>query len=1058
MCIVISFAGDALICIFCQKSIAWNMSPSSSNKVPIYDTLAALKCAMELKDHYTDTLTTHIGLSCGLMEFTTFGGFNNEYVYMIVGTCINELGACIDDAKSREVVVTDKVYKSIVGELLSNGEHLDTYLLNSGNRFIKSLTTVQPLVLETHNRLFQISNDATLIASLTKFVPYPVVDSLQSSTFRNIAELREVTTMFLKLDTFDPMQMMESIPFLQEFFYMAQGVLAEAGGFLRQFLIDDKGCVLIAMWGTPAFTHTNNCSRALYAASYIALNTKALNHSVSVGITTGAVYCGTVGSHIRRDYVGIGSKVNMAARLMGKAHGRILIEVDTYNRLPLYNRKQLIPTEKLKLKGLDGDTSAYESPIDGNNMPALTSHDDGDGSAQDTLIQADIQTAITKSLNALVVGNRSRSMAVSNVMTNSFALAASGDFTHLSGVSNYNNANIASNVDDESNRDNNNNNNNSAAGIVMSMGSPSHSSPTRDNNSNDLKSSHLVANPNALRYSMSGNSAPSVGLRASQAISEALMSLVARNVTKINPSESGPLTTVSFGSTGGINYSLTPLVLTTLVQGSAGSGKTTCANVFHRAAQSRGLRCIYIRTRNGDNAKPYGIIGKLITDLIGSDELNSEHMQRRSLGALFETLFPGENSSAKIHDTLALRQALGYTWMGEEEAANATGSRVGGADSQNSYSYVAGGGINGGSPDDSMSGKIALTASKKLIRKPKDHKTMDLILTYLLQKTPTAIIITNAHLADELSWMIIKRIVDLQVQLSLFITILTKPSSTGLTTTRITMNKNDNSLMEERGGHGTIRYISNPAFYSLKASRNCSTYDMLPLTSETVTFMLKRVLSTKEDTSSSLVTDDLVQNVLNVSNGNPFWVKSIAEFVNERGTEEFNKSIAAAVISNANASMDQLEDEGSRGAIIGTYTLSNRTEIGKSESNGDQAQQNPLYILVVCRLEKLANDLQHIIKYASIIGQEFDSPTLEAILPKQFLAGIQNSLELLLESSFILAMDTDDNLPVFCFQNYLIRNALYGLTPPSDAAKIHIRIALYLERTFSSNLRNYYNM
>ena len=185
--------------------------------------------------------------------------------------------------------------------MLSNGEHLDTYLLNSGNRFIKSLTTVQPLVLETHNRLFQISNDATLIASLTKFVPYPVVDSLQSSTFRNIAELREVTTMFLKLDTFDPMQMMESIPFLQEFFYMAQGVLAEAGGFLRQFLIDDKGCVLIAMWGTPAFTHTNNCSRALYAASYIALNTKALNHSVSVGITTGAVYCGTVGSHIRRD-------------------------------------------------------------------------------------------------------------------------------------------------------------------------------------------------------------------------------------------------------------------------------------------------------------------------------------------------------------------------------------------------------------------------------------------------------------------------------------------------------------------------------------------------------------------------------------------------------------------------------------------------------------------------------------------------------------------------------------------------------------------------------------
>jgi hypothetical protein len=38
---------------------------------------------------------------------------------------------------------------------------------------------------------------------------------------------------------------------LQGLLATAQGVLAEKEGFLRQFLVDDKGCVLIACWGVP---------------------------------------------------------------------------------------------------------------------------------------------------------------------------------------------------------------------------------------------------------------------------------------------------------------------------------------------------------------------------------------------------------------------------------------------------------------------------------------------------------------------------------------------------------------------------------------------------------------------------------------------------------------------------------------------------------------------------------------------------------------------------------------------------------------------------------------
>ena len=74
-----------------------------------------------------------------------------------------------------------------------------------------------------------------------------------------------MTTMFLKLDSYSTHDHEDPLS-LQSFFFLLQTVLEESGGFLRQFLVDDKGCVAIAMWGVPCFTYTNDCSRGLFCA------------------------------------------------------------------------------------------------------------------------------------------------------------------------------------------------------------------------------------------------------------------------------------------------------------------------------------------------------------------------------------------------------------------------------------------------------------------------------------------------------------------------------------------------------------------------------------------------------------------------------------------------------------------------------------------------------------------------------------------------------------------------------------------------------------------------
>jgi Adenylate and Guanylate cyclase catalytic domain len=75
------------------------------------------------------------------------------------------------------------------------------------------------------------------------------------------------------------------------------------------------------MWGVPSFTYANNCSRGLSCAVLMNMRVRTVGHTCSIGLTTGMVYCGAVGSFNRQDYVGIGDTVNLAARLMSKGDG-----------------------------------------------------------------------------------------------------------------------------------------------------------------------------------------------------------------------------------------------------------------------------------------------------------------------------------------------------------------------------------------------------------------------------------------------------------------------------------------------------------------------------------------------------------------------------------------------------------------------------------------------------------------------------------------------------------------------------------------------------------------
>jgi class 3 adenylate cyclase len=355
--VVISFAGDAIICCFPGNS------PESCCR-------KAVACAFEMKDLRSLNLIAHIGVSYGEICFATLGGYEDQWVCLMSGEPMNEIAFCVNDAKPGEAVITPSCYQHVCSTNHSDQGDIVAELIPSGNYKLLAVTN-RDMSKKSSSR----PHIALQLDKILGFIPPSVRASIAAGSFNALSELREVTTLFLKLDTYSHIAH-KDLRELQPFFFGMQEILGQCGGFLRQFLVDDKGCVLIAVWGVPKASYPNNCSRAISCAVRARFHAAEIGHTCSIGITTGHAYCGTVGSLMRQDYVAMGDAVNLAARLMGKAQGRILVDDNTFLRLPTAVSQYLQLAESLQLKGRVEVLQPYF--YHSQSLPILPSYDDVD--------------------------------------------------------------------------------------------------------------------------------------------------------------------------------------------------------------------------------------------------------------------------------------------------------------------------------------------------------------------------------------------------------------------------------------------------------------------------------------------------------------------------------------------------------------------------------------------------------------------------------------------------------------------------------------------------------
>lgn len=225
------------------------------------------------------------------------------------------------------------------------------------DKIVSIIMVTGVLALALHrarNLLFEAVIEGSAARDLSRFVPQEVANQVTRSeegATTGKGEVNQTTILFTDIEGFTSIS--ESLPpedliaALNQYFSLIAKPIEANGGVISQF----QGDAVLATFNAPK-PDPNHASNAIEAALEIqqALKGKTFGHdapfNTRIGINTGLVVGGLVGSGDRVGYTVHGDNVNLTARLeqLNKEYGtRIMISENTY---------RLVAPDKFAFRGL----------------------------------------------------------------------------------------------------------------------------------------------------------------------------------------------------------------------------------------------------------------------------------------------------------------------------------------------------------------------------------------------------------------------------------------------------------------------------------------------------------------------------------------------------------------------------------------------------------------------------------------------------------------------------------------------------------------------------------
>jgi tetratricopeptide (TPR) repeat protein len=165
-------------------------------------------------------------------------------------------------------------------------------------------------------------------AFVAEYVPPPVRGLLKAARPEWLAEFRKISVVFTRFAGWRS-GVGDALPHLDRLAADCRTAVSDHGGAVLQFMVDDKGLILLACWGLPVNTTEDGEVRAVRAAEAIEAAARTAGLQPGVGVTTGKAFTGIVGGDGFRHYCAVGTVVNDAAFLMRQGQASIVCDAAT---------------------------------------------------------------------------------------------------------------------------------------------------------------------------------------------------------------------------------------------------------------------------------------------------------------------------------------------------------------------------------------------------------------------------------------------------------------------------------------------------------------------------------------------------------------------------------------------------------------------------------------------------------------------------------------------------------------------------------------------------------
>lgn len=176
--------------------------------------------------------------------------------------------------------------------------------------------------------------ESLLIERLAAYVPQQIYQTLAAGRVQ-VAELKPVVSLFVQFHGIDYDADLQVGAKLQSYFSTAQQVAARYGGRVNRLITGDKGSLIHVIFGAPRAVEEQE-ARAIHCALDLQAECGGLPFIAMqrIGVTSGRVFAGPIGSPNRRDYTTMGDSINLSARLMqNAANNQILLEKAVRDKL-----------------------------------------------------------------------------------------------------------------------------------------------------------------------------------------------------------------------------------------------------------------------------------------------------------------------------------------------------------------------------------------------------------------------------------------------------------------------------------------------------------------------------------------------------------------------------------------------------------------------------------------------------------------------------------------------------------------------------------------------------